>query len=196
MINGNEDAEEGHTHQEGGGALNEFDGAIREATLERIRLTILTTSKDARVIVSSELQQSEFLSDLDVPDHSGAYFHAYRALDGYLDAVVVRPTLDVIMEPLAHEVQSSALSPHRVLQSRFVRQLRDAALRSICSTNEIAMNLLREVHAFDELGAFRNSVFHSFEEPRRNDVTHCASLVQRVVDIIESQREAAERAAG
>ena len=88
MINGNEDAEEGHSHQEDGGALDEFDGAIREATLQRIRLTILTTSKDARVIVSSELQQSEFLSGLDVPDHSGAYFHAYRALDGYLDAVV------------------------------------------------------------------------------------------------------------
>lgn len=163
----------------------------KESTIEGICGTILGISDSYRQIVHSELRQSQTLLAAVPPDRPGALFHAFRSIEGYLESVIMGPTLEVVIDPVAELFEHGQLVPINVLNSRFKRGLRDRVLTRMCSPTSVQEDLLRQVHQFDpgtELSRLRNEVFHGFIEPTADQVQSCMDLARSIVDTIEEQR--------
>lgn len=161
---------------------------LKDSAILRIRDTILDISGSYRALVQDSVQSSRVLRRLNPPDHLGAFFHSFRAIDAYLDAVVIRPMLEVVLEPIADLFNHKDLVPFRVLAASFKSAARDRVLRKICTLDSAADELKSLIAQFDGLQKLRNESFHGFGQPNEDDVLLCEDLAENITELIERQR--------
>jgi len=161
---------------------------LKDGTLDRIREKSLDVSRAYRQIVQNSIQQSNALRLLNPPDYLGAFFHTYRAIDAYLDVVVMRPMLDVVIEPVARLFKPESLAPFNVWQLRFSKNVRDQLLRALCFDEASAEALKSLIAQFDGLAPLRNKSFHGFESPNQEDAIRCEKLADEITALIEVER--------
>ncbi len=164
---------------------------LKASAIFEIRDTIFGISQSHRELVKEELEQSLLLlrQTTPHPDRAGAYFHAFRAVEGYIELVILRPILEALTQPVAPLFEEGKLAPFVVVNARFIQQLRDRVLKAICSSSEIADNLLTYFHRFDNLAKTRNAIFHGFWEPTDEQVHECTALATGIIETIEVQRQ-------
>lgn len=119
----------------------EITRELKQAAIAKIRDLMLGISPTYREIVTSELLRAKQLLELDAPDNAGAFFHAYRAVDGYINAVVMGPIFETLVEPIA-DLFERKLNRHHVINRGFARSLRDSILPKVCTTTTISELLL------------------------------------------------------
>jgi hypothetical protein len=165
---------------------------LRADATERIRQRILDSSPTYLSLVTSELAKAEILLSGETPDLAGAFFHAYRSLDGYLAAVIINPISEVLMKPISSLFVEDKLTEHRRTIARVLgKDLRNPMLERICSVEEIRKELMEQIQAFDVIKRLRNRIVHGFEEPTREQVERCRIIARRTADLIEAERRRA-----
>lgn len=168
---------------------DDFAETVVAADLGRVdaqglRQRIALASENFYKLFLSEISQSQILLGLDVPDPSGAFFHAYRAFDAYIESVIVIPALRALVEPIGAYLERSNYSPREALNARFIPPLREAALR-LAFGIEIGDSLTQSVRSYEgKYRSLRNSVFHGFDHPPIEDVhlltTHAKTIVEEI----------------
>ena len=129
-------------------------------------------------------------------DLSGAYFHAYRAVDGYIDSVFAAPIAKYLTEPLSTYFKEGARAPYKLLKPDAVRGLRKAVLEDIAPTVNHASRLeVALEHFYAKTNTLRNRVVHGLHQPTVDDVHACideADQFFRAVDDVFSAEEHAK----
>jgi hypothetical protein len=155
-------------------SLLPYIGDEPEFSSRDIRQRIAGISKSFHELLLGEIAQARVLLNLDIPDLAGAYFHICRALEGYLESVIVRPSIEALLNPLQIHLARPALRPHQVLARDFIRNVRNAAIRSFGTTAETDSIL---------------SLLDRFENPTAEDVLECEQLAINVATRIEELRK-------
>lgn len=149
---------------------------------------ISLVSEDAYNLSVNEITASGILLSLEIPDIAGAFFHAHRALEAYLEAVVVIPALEDLIDPIASFLEKENYRPRQVLNATFLRELRNAALQSAFGP-EAGRTLIHDVSEYErQYSSLRNAVFHTFTEPPIDEVLRAKSAVSEIIETIESNR--------
>lgn len=110
---------------------SEAEPQILAAHRLEVRRAVYARSEVWHVLAINELSIADELPALRPPDLSGAYFHAFRALEGFIDRAIIAPVTTVLLTPLAAFLENQNQRARDVLASPFLNQLRDAALRAL-----------------------------------------------------------------
>lgn len=162
--------------------------AIKEDAISRIRQAIFKVSGHQREIVLSETQAARILMSLQPPDRPGALLHAYRAVEGYLDIVIDRPMLSIVLEPFRPITDVETLIPINVLSRPFIRRLRRQIIPALCASDSACAAILAQLADFQRFESIRDSVFHGFFDPPEHVVLSCIGIAESVTDLIDGQR--------
>ncbi len=162
---------------------------LRADATEKIRQRILDASPTYLALINAELAKVDRLLNAEEPDLAGAFFHAYRSLDGYLEEVIIDSISGALMEPIAELFVEKTLTSHqRTIARTLGKNLRNAILDRICVDQSSTDKLKKQVRAFDEITKSRHLIVHRFGEPTRDQVEQCRNVARRTADLIEAER--------
>lgn len=152
----------------------EVDNAIRSA---------LCGADDATALLAeNELLASAAARSLTPPDHSAAFFHAYRAVEGYIDDAILRPVVRALLLPADPTWRDFA--PRDIFQRSFRDRILGQSLR-IGFDSSVA----DAVHTFfRNFSSVRHRTMHGFYQPSDNEASRCLQSARKVIDMLETAR--------
>jgi hypothetical protein len=162
---------------------------IDEHKLAQLRDAVFASSETWHILTANEAAIAGELLSLRPPDFAGAYFHAFRSVEGFVDQAILTPAATILMSPVSAFLERQNQRPRDVLAPRFLNQLRDATFKAVCEDAADAEQAVTAVRRFENLSAFRNTVFHGFAEPTLEQVMECIDLAEDITSIVERARQ-------
>jgi hypothetical protein len=149
-----------------------------------IRAALSAADRTSVLLAENELLASAAARSLVPPDHSAAFFHAYRAVEGYLENIVLRPVVRALLIPADPTWRDFA--PREIFQQRF----RERVLRQALLTGFGSEAVDTVASFFRNFLSVRHRTMHGFYQPSDDEARRCLQSAQEIIDILEMARAA------